>query len=96
MELVRGLLILLLIVAIGAILLHLADAFAAWYENQGRPTISDVARDVGQSIRGETINTSDYDVWEKSKPYFQPLDIALVVAFLASILGVFIYTRERS
>ena len=103
MELFRALIVLVMITFVGLLLLKVVDMFATWYENQGLPQVSRQAEEAAKVVdnatghfRKEPYNPEDYDIYSKAKPYFQPLDVALAVAFLSALVGVFIYNRERT
>ena len=83
------------------IILKVGDYFAVWYEKQGKPLVSQEAEQIAEQLDNTTgmhreYNASDYDVYSKSKPYLQPLDIALSLALLTALVGVFVYNKERT
>ena len=100
MELVRTLLVVFLVVVIALSLFRIMDYFSSWYDNE-KPRLANMSESIANNTYNglgiqASINASDYSLWDKVKPYFQPLDITLVLAFIAAFVGVFIYSKERT
>jgi len=96
MELTRNVLIIFFLAVAALAILQVADIIVAWYENRGLPLVGGNAAEIADSIGYANYSASEYDVWGRVKPYITPLDVALAVATLAALAGIFIYTRERT
>lgn len=96
MELFRALLMVAGIIIVSLLLLKTVDLITAWYVNTGYPSLSNATSEAAKATGVTDYKAEDYDVYGKSKVYLQPLDIALSVAVLAALAGIFIYTRERT
>ena len=43
----------------------------------------------------ESINVSDYDIMEKTMPFWIILDTAIIIAFIIMIVAVFMHSKKR-
>lgn len=70
---------------------------SAYYINKAKPEVIKIATNISNDT-GVKNNASDYDIYSKMKQqgYFQPLDVTLSIAVLASIAAVFIYVKQRT
>lgn len=93
---VRYFIALMMLTIVLLVLLMALNFLSSYYTNKIRPEEENISTTIAHSIGNNDYNASQYDVYTRVRPAFKPLDIALSLAYVAIVIAVLIYNKERT